>query len=119
MSFNTLILSAPLNVSENSNAAAIPDMGLYSIQAAFTGSTCSFTAKVQVSSDPYGPLGTVAQPVNWDDLASSSQTFTQAGTYTWDVGPTAVSWVRLVITDNSSGTNNGSITARINSKGPL
>ena len=85
----------------------------YSVQAVFSGSTCEFGAKLQVSSDPYdNTVGFV--PPNWDDVADSAQTIAQAGSFTWDVGPSAPVWVRLVITDNSSGSNNGNISAIAN-----
>lgn len=100
-----------LSASFNSSALQVGQTGLiasvYSIQAAFTGATCSFSAKIQVSNDS-------VSPENWDDLENSSQTFTEAGTFTWNVSEVGYMWIRLVITDNSSGTNDGNLSATIN-----
>lgn len=112
-----------LNASFVSAPQQIVNSGGYAIQLAFNGSTCSFSAKLQVSSDPYflppGSNYSVPNtPINFDDLPDSSQTFTTAGTFTYNVNPAEYVWVRVVVTDNSSGANNGSISAVINVKGP-
>lgn len=120
---NKFVAGVPLNAVYTSPPQQINDSSGYAVQLVFGGSTCSFSAKLQVSTDPlflppganYSQLNT---PVNFDDLANSSQTFTTSGTFTYNVNPAEYVWVRLVITDNSSGANNGTIAATINVKGP-
>lgn len=117
MGYNTQIIPpTPLNASFDSEAEQILDSSGYALQLAFSGSTCSFSSKIQVSTDEYDPNN---PPVHWDDLANSSQTFTTAGTFTYNVNPAEYVSVRVVITDNSSGANNGTISANLNVKGPL
>lgn len=119
MGYNSqFVKSQPLNASFVTSAQQLLDSSLFDIQAVFTGSTCSFTAKLQVSSDPYSNAPGYA-PTNWDDYPSSSVTITASGTQTWSVSRSGSVWVRVVVTDNSSGTNNGSFSATINVKGPL
>jgi hypothetical protein len=117
MVFNTsLVSNQVLNVNSTSGAEQIINASGYAVQLAFSGSTCSFSAKLQVSNDPYNnTVGYV--PPHFDDLASSSQTFVAAGTFTYSVTQANYLWVRLVITDNSSGTNNGTVSATITLKG--
>lgn len=114
MGYNSQFLSGvALSASFNSGPQQIIDAKLYSIQLKFTGSTCEFSTKIQVSSDPYGTV-----PTNWDDLADSTEAFTEAGTFTYDVTDAGYVYVRLVVTDSSSGMNTGELSARINVKGP-
>lgn len=117
MGYNKQFVS---NVALNANSLSAPQQVLnsegYAVQLAFSGSTCSFSAQILVSSDPFS--NTVA-PVNFDTLANSSQTFTTAGTFTYNVNPAEYNWIKLKITDNSSAANNGSISAVINVKGPI
>lgn len=115
MGYNSVFVNShSLSASFNSAAEQVVDAELFSIQAVFSGTTCSFSAKIQISDDAAS-----STPTNWDDLANSSQTFTAAGTFTWNVSEVGYVWVRLVIADNSSGANNGQITATINVKGPM
>jgi len=113
-----LLNLVPLNTSSVSQAFQILDSYGFSVQAFFTGTICSFQAELEVSTDPYnGQFGFV--PEHWDTMDGSVQVFSSAGSFTWDVQPSAVVWVRLKITDESSGTNNGTIGTNIYVKGPL
>lgn len=113
MGYNRQIVSnQPLNVDSQSSPQAVLDAGTYSIQLAFTGSVCSFSAALWTSSDSAQPQS--AQPQNFDELPNSSVAITSAGTFTYNVGLIGYSWVKLVLTDNSGGTNNGTLSARIN-----
>lgn len=119
MSYSTSLLSnVPLNISFIGPAFQILDSAGYAVQAYFSGSTCSFSIELQVSTDPYNNTPGYT-PLHWDVVPNSLQTITQAGTFTWDVSPSRVIWVRLVVTDNSGGTNNGTIGANAYIKGPL
>lgn len=114
MGYNKQFISdQALSASFNSSAQTVIDAALYSIQAEFTGSTCSFTATIQVSSMQSPGVG------DWDDLPDSAQTIAAAGSFSWNVSDAGYLWARLAVTDNSSGTNNGTISASINVKGPL
>lgn len=130
MGYNELLIPpTALSAGFTSQNAQIVDSRGYSLQLAFTGTTCEFSAKIQVSSDPLfvPPASNYGQgnqpvtntPINFDDLTDSSQTFTTAGTFTYNVNPAEYVWIRVVITDNSGGTNNGKVQATLNVKGPL
>lgn len=110
MGYNKQFFSRALNAnSESAPQDLAIDMSLFAIQLLFTGATCSFSAKLQVSND-----GTT-----FDDYPNSSQTFTSAGSFTYNVFASGFAFVKLVITDNSSGSNTGKVFATINSKGPF
>ena len=124
MGYNSVFVSdLALNSSSVSSPQQIVDSNGYSIQLAFNQGTTSFSCEIEVSSDPYfvdnNPNLGMNTPINWDILANSSQTFTVNGTFTYNVDPAQYVWVRLVITDNSSGANTGVLQATINVKGPL
>lgn len=108
----SLFLRQALSASTSSPACSVADASNYSVQAQFTGATCSFTAVLQISDD-------LINPINWNDLADSSQIVTVAGSFLWNVSQAGYRWVRLSVTDNSSGTNTGTISANVNVKGPL
>lgn len=116
MGYNTKFLpETALSADFTSPAAQVLDNPLFSIQAAFTGSTCSFTAEVFTSSDEYNnTIGFV--PEHLDPYPNSSVTFTESGSFTWNVNGSGFTWVLLKITDNSSGSNDGAISARIQTK---
>lgn len=123
MGYNSqFIKNVPLNADYTSEPKQILDSDGYAIQLAFTGSTCSFTAVVEVSNDPFiDPNGdgyTENVPTHFDPLADSTKVFTQEGTFTYNVNPAEYVWVRVVVTDNSSGANSGELSATINVKGP-
>lgn len=122
MGYNYQFVSGQaLNTGFTSNAQQIIDSRGYAIQLSFSGSTCNFSASLNVSSDPLlNPDGSLAPaPTHFDPLANSAQTFTSAGTFTFNVNPAEYTFVQLVLVDNSSGANNGVLSATINVKGPL
>lgn len=92
----------------------VVDASLYFMQLVFTGTVCQFTASLEVSAD--APTDT---PTNWDTLPNSSSAVTEAGSLAYNVSVSGYSWVRLKVVDDSTGTNNGTLTGRINVKGPL
>lgn len=90
----------------------------YSIQAVYTGATCDGTIKLQCSVDPVrNATPSPPQPATWTDIADSSYTITSSGSYVWNVENVMYTWVRVVFTDGSGGTNDGTLTLRINAKG--
>lgn len=109
------IFNQPLNQNFKSQPLQVGRTGLiglvYAIQLQFTGTTCIFTASIEVSSDPYGNNFV---PMTFDTLAGSSQMMSQAGTFTYDINVVGYVWARLSIVDNSLGTNNGFLSARVN-----
>lgn len=130
MGYNTLLIPpTALSAGFTSNPAQIVDSDGYAIQLVFTGSICMFSAEIEVSTDPYfvppasnygqGNQPVINTPTNFDILTDSPQTFTTAGTFTYNVNPAEYVWIRIVITDNSGGTNNGTVQATLNVKGPL
>lgn len=108
-------IAVPLSTDYASAGQQLVDGQLYSIQLDFDGSTCEFSAQLFVSSDPYTTeVGYV--PTHLDPLADSTESFTEAGTFSYNVSVAGYNWVVLVITDASSGANDGTINARINVK---
>ena len=116
--YNKVFLTAQvLNANSTSGAQQVLDGKGFTVQTVFTGSTCSFSAKLQVCADAYNNTPGFSPPdANFADLINSPQTFTTSGNFDWIVQAVEYNWVRLVITDNSSGANNGSVTATINVK---
>lgn len=118
MSYNQqFVKNQDLSAGFVSDPQLVFDGSLFAIQLAFTGDTCEFAASLEVSNDAISN-GSLA-PVNFDPLANSSQSFTEAGTFTYNISPgaTGYTWIRLVISDNSSGSNDGSLSATITVKG--
>lgn len=119
MGYNRILVTGQaLNVSSMSLPFQLVDGCVYCVQSEFTGSTCSFTAYIQLSADAYSPVTTYIPP-NFSLLANSSMTFTSSGDFAWNVGQVGYEWARLVIVDNSSGTNNGVLNVTVNVKGPI
>lgn len=116
MGYNKVFVAGqPLNTDFLSVAQQVLDGQVYSVQIAFTGDVCNFTASIQTSSDAYN--NTVGfMPEHIDTLEDSPQTITEAGTFTWNVTAVGYNWVILNIVDNSSGTNDGNLLATINVK---
>lgn len=116
MGYNKQILTNQvLNVDSISHVSQVGQTGLigitYAVEAVFTGATCEFTAKLQVSSALALPA---SDDASWSDLENSSQSVTEAGNFTWNVSRVGYVWVQLVITDDSSGDNDGHVNANIN-----
>lgn len=90
---------------------------LYSIQVFFTGTpTGSF--KLQASNDPAAQAlatGNITSPItaptHWSDVEDSTFTVVAAGDVMWTVENPGYNWVRVVYTDNSSGTSTATITS--------
>lgn len=104
---NVSFASAPLQVGQTGLIDTV-----YSVEAIFGGSTCEFTAKIQVSSESVAPASHT--DASWSDLANSSQTITTAGNFIWNVNQVGYTWIQLVVTDGSSGTNNGTLVGILN-----
>lgn len=82
----------------------------FSLQIVFTGTpTGSF--KLQMSDDPYPNNAVTNPPTNWTDIANSSQSVTEAGNVGWDYSLAGFNWVRVVYTDDSSGSSTATITS--------
>ena len=107
-----------MNTTINSQALELLNMYGYSIQVVFTG-TPTGTFKLQASSDPVNGVSSgLNTPVNWTDVANSSQSLTAAGNYMWNVFDVMYNWVRLVYQDTSGGTSTAIITvSQFNGKG--
>ena len=107
-----------MNTTINSQALELLNMYGYSIQVVFTG-TPTGTFKLQASSDPVNGVSSgLNTPVNWTDVANSSQSITAAGNYMWNVFDVMYNWVRLVYQDTSGGTSTAIITvSQFNGKG--
>ena len=107
-----------MNTTINSQALELLIMYGYSIQVVFTG-TPTGTFKLQASSDPVNGVSSgLNTPVNWTDVANSSQSITAAGNYMWNVFDVMYNWVRLVYQDTSGGTSTAIITvSQFNGKG--
>ena len=108
-----------MNTNLTSSAFNLNQIYGYCIQAVWTG-TPTGTFKLQASADPSDIQLRNAnqQPVNWTDVANSSQAVTIAGSYMWNVTEIMYGWVRLVYTDTSSGASTAVLTvSTINTKG--
>lgn len=118
MGYNTIfVTNQALNAGSTSQAHQVLDGKVYSVQTVFTGSTCHFSAKIQICSDAYvNTAGYNPPDAHFSDLDNSSITFTQAGNFNYNVNVVGYNWVRLVLTDLSSGSNNGTLTATLNVK---
>lgn len=77
----------------------------FSFQAVFTGSP-NGTFKLQASNDDLLPSQT---PVNWTDIADSSQAISAAGDITWNYDACFFKWVRVVYV-RSSGSGSCDVT---------
>lgn len=109
------IKNVPLNADYDSLAQQLLDGAVYSIQLEFTGATCECTVSLLGSSDPYNnTVGYV--PPNFDPIEDATQSITEAGSFTFNVGQVGYNWVQVNIVDNSSGSNDGTVSARINVK---
>lgn len=111
-----------MNANINSSALPLYQMFGYAIQIVFTGTpTGSF--KLQGSCDPVPQAGSpsitaVIPPVNWTDIASSTQMVAAAGSIFYNVTDVLYNWVRVVYTDTSSGSSTAIITvSTFNGKG--
>lgn len=112
------------NVAMNANITSAPfqllNMYGFAIQVVFTG-TPTGVFELEVSSDPIymgAPGNQPAEPNNWTVLAESPYTVSASGNYMWNVFDAMYNWVRLIYTDNSSGTSNAVLTSAVfNGKG--
>jgi hypothetical protein len=117
---NIIPASTVLNTTINSVACQLQESVAYSIQIVITGTpTGSF--KLQSSDDPVAAATAVflksGLPINWTDIASSSQAVTAAGSIIWDKSWPGFNWVRAVYTDTSSGSSTAIVTiSTFNSK---
>lgn len=92
-----LVSGQSLSASYTSNPQQTINMFGYSIQAVFTGSP-NGAFKLQASLDG----------ANWDDIADSSESVTEAGNIVWNVSSVQYPQVRVVYT-RSSGTGSLSL----------
>lgn len=110
-----------LNANLNSAPMQLQHMFGFSIQLVWTG-TPTGTFKLQGSSDSVyvAPRNTLSPetPVNWTDIANSSEAVSAAGSFMWNVSDAFYNFVRVVYTDASSGASTAAITvATMNGKG--
>jgi len=113
---NIIPANTVMNTAINSQAMQLQNMLGYAIQIFFTG-TPTGVFKLQSSCDnpasytAGGQIQPQFAPTNWTDIANSSFTVVAAGNVewntTWDMG----SFVRVVYTDDSSGTSTAIITS--------
>lgn len=109
------IKNQALNASFNSAAVAVGDAGVYNITMEFTGATCSFSTQLLASSEPFtNQPGFVPSPASLVPIENSSLTFTESGSQSYNVSQVGYVWVVVQVTDNSSGTNDGTLSARLN-----
>lgn len=110
---NCQILSAAANADQNSNPQWAQDIVRASFQAVVTGSTASGTLQLQFSNDQaVGVAPNKFVPTNWSNLGSSVSV-AASGVYSISEVECSYEYLRLVWTDSSSGTNNGTVTARM------
>lgn len=115
------LVSAILSANRTSAAIPLKNIYMYSIACIIAG-TPTGTIKLQVSNDPEtndtnpgaNPQPT---PVNWVDLANSSQAVSATGETFYNVQYTAYNWVRMVYTDGSSGASTATMSIVFNGKG--
>lgn len=109
---NELLINAGDMSGDITSAAQQLDYTIgFSVQLVFAGSPVG-TFKLQSSCDP---SVYPAAPTNWDDITSSSQAISAAGSGTYNFNQTpGFKYVRAVYT-RTSGT--GTLNARINTKG--
>ncbi len=98
-----------MNGTFNSNGVNLNQIGLYSVQAVWTGASAAGTVKLQVSNDPVQPVISpmTANPsgnvVNWSDYSGTSQVVSGPGSFFWKINDVSELWMRFVFTF-SSGT---------------
>lgn len=110
---NEAIVSAgDMSANINSSATLIEWVFGYSIQVVMSGAPVG-SLKLQASND-FDAGRPMAAPVNWTDIALTTQAVNGAGTAFYNIPDSMYRWVRLVYTF-TSGT--GSMTARIQTKG--
>lgn len=117
---NIIAASTRMNTTINSTPCQLKNMFGDSIEVVFTGTpTGSF--KLQASNDPndqIDPTTFLPGPVNWTDVAGSSQSVAAAGNVMWNVTDVMYNFVRVVYTDTSSGASTATITvSTFNGKG--
>jgi hypothetical protein len=107
---NIIPSSTVMNTTINSAPIPLLQTWGYAIQVVFTG-TPTGTFKLQASCDPIPQARVQVQtPVNWTDIANSSNMVTAAGNYMWNVFDIAYNYVRVVYNDGSGGTSAAIIT---------
>lgn len=115
--------STVMNATINSAPMPLQDVISYDFQIVFTGvPTGSF--KLQKSDDPVSAATAsflkTSLPVNWTDIANTSQAVTAAGNISLrdPLSWPGYAWVRVVYSDTSSGMSTAIITvANFNGKG--
>lgn len=115
---DSIVTNQPMNASINSIPIGLPNIIGYAVQAEFTGTMLNGVIKLQASCDP-APQNRQSNimPTNWTDISCSVATVTIPGDITWNVEDVFYSWFRLVYTDNSGGTSDGVLNARVSAKG--
>lgn len=115
---DSIITNRPMNSAIQSTPIGLPNILGYSVQAEITGTTINGTIKIQVSCDP-APQNRQNNivPTHWTDISCSEVTVTDTGDITWNVYEVFYSWFRLVYIDNSGGTSDGVLNARVSAKG--
>lgn len=109
---NIIAAGTIMNATINSNYQQLSQQFGYAIQLVWTG-TPTGTFKLQGSADTH-----LNPPVNWTDIANSSQAVSAAGNYMYNVIEVMYNYVRVVYTDGSGGASTAIITqATFNSKG--
>lgn len=109
-----------MNQTFNSNGVNLNQIGLYSVQAVWTGASAAGTVKLQVSNDPVqvvtspmtaNPGGNV---VNWSDYSGTVQTVSGPGSFFWKINDVSELWMRFVFT---FGSGTGSLLVQAVIKG--
>lgn len=121
---NLYVVGTVLSATRNSAAQQLYNSFVYAIQVVITG-TPTGSLKLQASCDQAysgkptsGSSGLNPLPVNWTDIASSSQAVTAAGSVIWNITDPGYNWVRIVYTDTSSGSSTAVIaSSSFNGKG--
>lgn len=123
--FNRSVVSAAaLNANYNSPYIQLRNVYTYSIAAIVTG-TPTGTIKLQASNDPETNdtqtnstgVPPAIGPSNWADIANSTFTLSTSGETLWNVSFVGYNYVRVVYTDNSSGTSTATMAIIFNGKG--
>lgn len=105
-------------VSTGANQNSIPQWTDQIVRTSFqtiTTGTCAGTIQIQISDDKsVGLPANQFVPTNWSNLGTPT-TVTIAGVYNTGYLECSYEYMRLVWTDTSSGTNTGTVQARMKS----
>lgn len=100
--FNNEVVNNTTVISE---AVSLKHIYGYSVWASWAGTLITGSIKLQASVDG----------VNWEDVASSSQTISVTGSYLWNVPDAMYKFFRVSVT--SGNTNNITVNAKHYCKG--